>query len=59
MAFWFLFSYFVGTILGWFFAYKSRIEVHLEDFIGELIKDGYIKTKGTGDKKEIIKYWEE
>lgn len=58
IEFWFVLTYAVGTAVGWFFAYKSKTERVLTDFLTDLIEAGYIKTKGTGDNKEIVKYWE-
>lgn len=56
---WILLAYGAGTGIGWWFALNQRIESSYEIFMDALIKDGYIKTKGSGEELEILKYWED
>ena len=55
---WLLFAYIAGTAIGWYFSYSSRVQSIAEDLVEKLVEDGYIKTKGTGDKMELLKHWE-
>lgn len=47
------------TGLGYWIGREKTVENVAETMIDKLIDDGYIKTKGTGDNLEILKYWEE
>lgn len=56
---WMLFAYTAGTAIGYYFGKNGNIKDALEMFLDRLIADGYIKTRGTGDDIELLKYWEE
>ena len=47
------------TGLGYWVGRQKSIEGVAESMIDKLIDDGYLKTKGSGDELELLKYWEE
>ena len=49
----------IFTGLGYWIGRQKNVEGVAETMIDKLIDDGYIKTKGTGDDLELLKYWEE
>tara|TARA_B100001287_G_scaffold212989_1_gene181812 strand:- start:7942 stop:8136 length:195 start_codon:yes stop_codon:yes gene_type:complete len=47
----------VFTLVGRYFAKQEDIEI-VTGIVDNLIKEGYIKTKGTGADQELLKHWE-
>ena len=58
MTYWLLVTAIVFTFVGRAMSYKEHLIDTVESTIDSLIKDGYIKTKGEGEKLELLKYWE-
>ena len=58
MTAWLLGAYVVGTAFGFYMGKSARVYDALERLIDQLIDDGYIKTRGSGNKIELLKYWE-
>jgi hypothetical protein len=56
---WLLVAYIVGTGFGWYISKASAVTQALEMMLDKLVKEGYVKTRGQGEKTEILKYWEE
>lgn len=50
----------VFTVVGWVMATKNNVKNTVESTIDNLIKDGYLKTQGTGKDMVILKWreWE-
>ena len=46
------------TVVGWVFGKKSQMHEIIELTIDNLIKQGYLKTRGTGKNTEILKWRE-
>ena len=55
---WLLLAYIVGTVIGWHFGRSGNIKSIIEAFLDQLILEGYVKTRGTGDNVELLKHWE-
>lgn len=55
---WLLLAYIVGTVIGWHFGRSGSIKNIIEAFLDQLISEGYVKTRGTGDNVELLKHWE-
>ena len=55
---WLLLVYVAGTIIGYHFGRSGNIKSILEDFLDQLISEGYVKTRGKGDDLELLKHWE-
>lgn len=58
MTYWLLGTALVFTYVGRWMAYKDHLMDIVESTIDKLIEDGYIKTKGEGEKLELLKHWE-
>ena len=58
MTYWLLGTAIIFTFVGRYMSYKEHINDIIESTIDSLIKDGYIKTKGEGEKLELMKHWE-
>ena len=58
MTYWLLFTAVVFTYVGKFMAFRSHLQDVITATIESLIDDGYIHTKGEGDKLELLKHWE-
>lgn len=58
MTYWLLGTALVFTYVGRWMAYKDHLMDIVESTIDKLIQDGYIKTKGEGEKLELLKHWE-
>lgn len=58
MTYWLLGTAIVFTYVGRWMAYKDHLMDIVESTIDKLIEDGYIKTKGEGEKLELLKHWE-
>ena len=58
MTLWLLGTAVLFTFVGRYMAYKEVIGDVVESTIDNLIKEGYIKTKGSGENLELLKYWE-
>ena len=56
MTLWLAGTAILFTFFGRYTAFKSNLEDVIAATIESLIEDGYIKTKGSGDKMELIKY---
>ena len=56
---WMLFAYTAGTAIGWWFSYQAKVQDTIELTIDSLIENGYLKTRGVGSNKEILKHWED
>lgn len=48
----------VFTVVGWFMATTHNVKNTIEATIDSLIKAGYLKTRGTGEDIEILKWRE-
>ena len=58
MTYWLLATALVFTYVGQWMAYKDHLMDIVESTIDRLVEDGYIKTKGEGEKLELLKHWE-
>mgnify|MGYP005998701949 FL=1 len=58
MTYWLLGTALVFTYVGRWMAYKEHLMDIVESTIDRLVEDGYIKTKGEGEKLELLKHWE-
>ena len=58
MTYWLLATAVVFTYVGRWMAYKDHLMDIVESTIDRLVEDGYIKTKGEGEKLELLKHWE-
>ena len=58
MTYWLLGTAIVFTYVGRFMTFKSHLEDVISATIESLIEDGYIRTKGEGEKLELLKHWE-
>jgi hypothetical protein len=58
MTYWLLATALVFTYVGRWMAYKDHLMDIVESTIDRLVEDGYIKTKGEGEKLELLKHWE-
>ena len=58
MTYWLLGTAIVFTYVGRWMAYKDHLMDIVESTIDRLVEDGYIKTKGEGEKLELLKHWE-
>jgi len=56
---WLLASYTVGTVAGWYMQSRKDAEDVAEAVIDSLIEQGYIKTKGSGENLQVLKWWED
>ena len=52
---WLLIAYSVGTLVGWWLTYKSRVKKSVEETINMLIQEGFLKTRGEGQSLTIVK----
>ena len=55
---WLFFAYAVGTAFGWYMGFKGHVKNVSEAVIDSLIDQGFLKTKGTGESMEILKWRE-
>jgi hypothetical protein len=55
---WLLIAYSTGTFIGWYFALKAKSENIVAATIDSLVEEGYLKTKGSGDDMEVLKWRE-
>jgi len=53
---WLLATALIFTVYGYVIGVKSNIHKMSEMVIDKLIKDGYLKTRGTGKNMEILKW---
>ena len=58
MTYWLLCTAIVFTYVGRWMVYKDHLMDIVESTIDRLVEDGYIKTKGEGEKLELLKHWE-
>lgn len=58
MTLWLFVTAVVFTFVGKQITLRSTIEEISSAVLDKLIEDGYIKTKGSGENMEILKYWE-
>jgi len=58
MTYWLLGTAIVFTYVGRWMVYKDHLMDIVESTIDRLVEDGYIKTKGEGEKLELLKHWE-
>ena len=58
MAVWLFITAVLFTLVGWFFGTKNQMQKIIELTIDSLIKDGYLKTKGTGKDMKVLKWRE-
>ena len=58
MTIWLLGTAVVFTVFGRLTAVKNNVTLVVESTIDSLIEQGYIKTRGQGDDREILKHWE-
>lgn len=58
MTYWLLFTAVVFTYVGRLMSFRSHLEDVIAATIESLIEDGYIRTKGEGEKLELLKHWE-
>lgn len=56
--FWLFGTAVLFTIVGWAMGRKSVVHTVVASTIDKLIKDGYLKTQGTGKNMEILKWRE-
>lgn len=56
--FWIFFVYVIGTAFGYWLGYKNNLKNIVDSVIDNLIEQKYLKTKGYGDKMEIVKHTE-
>jgi hypothetical protein len=55
LTYWFLLTAVVFTLLGRYMGYQDIVHSAVQATLDNLIKEGYIKTKGVGKDMEIIK----
>lgn len=55
LTYWFLLTAVIFTLLGRWMAYHDIVHSAVQATLDNLIKEGYIKTKGVGKDMEIIK----
>ena len=58
MTYWLLFTAVVFTYVGRLITFRIHLEDVITATIESLIDDGYSRTKGEGDKLELLKHWE-
>ncbi len=58
VTYWLFGTAIIFTFVGRYIADKENQTYLVEGVIDSLIKNGYIKTKGQGEKLEILKHWE-
>lgn len=60
MTLWLLGTAVVFTAVGYIWGLRSQLQNVIAATIDSLIADGYLKTRGTGDDMEILKWreWE-
>ncbi len=58
MELWMLLAYTIGTVFGLLVGMKMGTKNLVEDTIDTLIEQKYLKTKGTGNDVEILRYTE-
>lgn len=56
MTYWLLGTAIIFTFVGRYMAFREHLEDVIAATIESLIEDGYIKTKGAGEKMELVKY---
>ena len=54
MEFWLFITAVLFTLVGWYMARKKHFEDCVTATVDSLIKDGYIKTQGSGNNMEIL-----
>lgn len=57
-TYWLLGTAIVFTYVGRFMTLRKDLEDVIEATIETLINDGYIRTKGEGEKLQLLKHWE-
>lgn len=57
-TYWLLGTAIVFTFVGRFMTLRKDLEDVIEATIETLINDGYIRTKGEGEKLQLLKHWE-
>lgn len=55
---WLFFAYTAGSLVGFYFGFKSNVIKISEQVIDSLIEQGFLKTRGYGKNMEILKYTE-
>jgi|TARA_B100000035_G_scaffold16653_1_gene13417 hypothetical protein len=58
VTYWLLGTALIFTFVGRHFQARKDMEDVVEATIDSLILQGYIKTKGVGDKMELLKHWD-
>lgn len=57
MFLWIAIAYAAGSAAVWYLRPNNTVST-IEDTVDKLIKDGYLKTQGTGDSQKILKHTE-
>jgi len=58
MTYWLLGTAIIFTLVGRYAGFRDRLEDIIAATVESLIEDGYIKTKGHGEKLELLKHTE-
>ena len=56
ITYWLLGTAIVFTYIGKWMAFRDNVEDVVSATIDSLIEEGYLKTKGTGETLEIVRY---
>ncbi len=56
---WLFFTAVIFTTVGFFWGASVKTEKAAAYVIDTLIKEGYLRTRGSGKDTKILKYWEE
>ena len=56
---WLFFTAVTFTMVGFFWGASIKTDKAAAHVIDTLIKEGYLRTRGSGDQMKILKYWEE
>tara|TARA_B100000902_G_C27230949_1_gene874791 strand:- start:669 stop:881 length:213 start_codon:yes stop_codon:yes gene_type:complete len=58
VTYWLLGTALIFTFVGRHFQARKDMKDVVEATIDSLVLEGYLRTKGVGDKMEILKHWE-
>lgn len=58
MTYWLLGTAVMFTYVGRVMSFRNHLEDVISATIESLIEEGYIRTKGEGEKLELLKHWE-
>ena len=56
---WLFLTAIIFTMIGFFWGASVKTDKAAAYVIDTLIKEGYIRTRGSGDDMKILKYWED